>query len=154
VISVYLATRWSNPKHTELLEALRALGIKALDFKGSGVTDEEVFGNLDGPADWIVRMRDMNGAAYISYVRTVSLIREADITILVQPAGASAHWELGYAQGIGKRTAVLLDGNNFKSELMYRDALLYYEQDKLLDMLDIANKASNFDFSRWEISEV
>jgi hypothetical protein len=43
---------------------------------------------------------------------------EADTFVLVLPCGKSAHLELGWAVGRGKRTAVLLD-DPAEPELMY-----------------------------------
>jgi len=40
--------------------------------------------------------------------------------VLVLPCGRSAHLELGWAAGQGKRTAILLDGPQVTPELMYK----------------------------------
>jgi hypothetical protein len=42
--------------------------------------------------------------------------------VLVQPCGASAHLEFGWAVGAGKRTAVLLSDSDFRPDLMLKMA--------------------------------
>jgi hypothetical protein len=47
-------------------------------------------------------------------------MERADTFVLVLPCGRSAHLELGWAIGVGKRTAILLDGPQVTPELMYK----------------------------------
>jgi hypothetical protein len=47
-------------------------------------------------------------------------MERADTFVLVLPCGRSAHLELGWAIGAGKRTAILLDGPQVTPELMYK----------------------------------
>ncbi len=47
-------------------------------------------------------------------------MEKADTFVLVLPCGRSAHLELGWAVGAGKRTAILLDGPFVQPELMYK----------------------------------
>lgn len=46
-------------------------------------------------------------------------MERADTFVLVLPCGKSAHLELGWAVGAGKRTAILLE-DPVEPELMYR----------------------------------
>ena len=46
-------------------------------------------------------------------------MNRADTFVLVLPCGKSAHLELGWAVGAGKRTAILLE-DPVEPELMYR----------------------------------
>ena len=48
-------------------------------------------------------------------------MEKADTFVLVLPCGKSAHLELGWAIGAGKRTAILLE-DPVEPELMYRMA--------------------------------
>lgn len=50
--------------------------------------------------------------------RDMGFLRDADIVILLLPAGKSAHLELGYACGRGKDTYVVLNGV-FEPEFTY-----------------------------------
>jgi hypothetical protein len=54
------------------------------------------------------------------FKRDLAAMKRADTFVLVLPCGRSAHLELGWAVGQGKRTAVLLDGERVVPELMYK----------------------------------
>lgn len=53
------------------------------------------------------------------YRKDLEAMEKADTFVLVLPCGRSAHLELGWAVGAGKRTAILLD-DPCTPELMYR----------------------------------
>jgi hypothetical protein len=59
-------------------------------------------------------------------------MERADTFVLVLPCGRSAHLELGWAVGAGKRTAILLE-DPAEPELMYR--MVDYLSPSLLDLL-------------------
>lgn len=59
-------------------------------------------------------------------------MEEADTFVLVLPCGKSAHLELGWAVGAGKRTAILLE-DSVEPELMYR--MVDHLATSLLDLL-------------------
>lgn len=59
-------------------------------------------------------------------------MEKADTFVLVLPCGRSAHLELGWAVGQGKRTAILLD-DPVTPELMYR--MVDYLAPSLFDLL-------------------
>lgn len=60
-------------------------------------------------------------------------MQRADTFVLVLPCGKSAHLELGWALGAGKRTAILLE-DPVEPELMYRMA--DHLSPKVMDLLD------------------
>ena len=63
-------------------------------------------------------------------------ILEADIGVLVLPAGKSGHLELGYMIGRGQRGYILLDGEPEKWDLMYLLAHgVFYSVEELLPHL-------------------
>lgn len=53
-------------------------------------------------------------------------LRAADAVVLALPAGKSAHLELGWALGQGKRGYILLDGEPERWDVMYRFATGVY----------------------------
>jgi len=57
----------------------------------------------------------------------------ADTFVLVLPCGRSAHLELGWAVGAGKRTAILLD-DPCTPELMYK--MIDHLSPNVMDLLD------------------
>jgi hypothetical protein len=59
-----------------------------------------------------------------------------DIAVMVMPAGKSAHLELGYCAGKGKRTIILMDGEPERFDVMYNFAdHVVYSVEGLLDVL-------------------
>lgn len=63
-------------------------------------------------------------------------MEKADTFILVLPCGRSAHLELGWAVGAGKRTAILLDPDHNKNvtpELMYK--MVDFVTSSVMDLL-------------------
>jgi hypothetical protein len=54
------------------------------------------------------------------FARDFEALQKADVVLLVLPCGRSAHLELGWAVGAGKRTIILLDGPVVVPELMYK----------------------------------
>jgi len=63
-------------------------------------------------------------------------MRRADTFVLVLPCGKSAHLELGWAVGAGKRTAILLE-DPVEPELMYRMVdFMTSHMDELIDWVE------------------
>lgn len=57
--------------------------------------------------------------AWAGFTKDFEAMQKADTFVLILPCGRSAHLELGWAVGAGKRTAVLLD-DPVTPELMYK----------------------------------
>ena len=63
-------------------------------------------------------------------------MQRADTFVLVLPCGKSAHLELGWAVGAGKRTAILLE-DPVEPELMYRMVdFMASHMDELIDWVE------------------
>jgi len=116
---VYITGSLRNPRVPEVGNLLRAHGYEAIDeWYGSGP---------DADTCW-QEYEKARGRTYISALQgrgaqNVFLfdkvhIDMADGVVLVAPAGKSSHLELGYAQGRGKATFVLLDGEPERYEVM------------------------------------
>ena len=129
---VYVASSWRNPTQPVVIEALRRAGVDAYDFRnpeaGTGFSWKEVkAGSTPGIAgkgsDWetvddylamVNHPRALEG-----FASDFAAMELADAFVLVLPCGKSAHLELGWAVGAGKRTAILLE-DPVEPELMYR----------------------------------
>lgn len=63
-----------------------------------------------------------------------SHLDRADIVVLVMPAGKSGHLELGYSAGKGKRTAILMDKEPERIDIMHQfaDEIFMTEEDLFL----------------------
>jgi hypothetical protein len=129
---VYVASSWRNPIQPAVCAVLRAAGIPHYDFRnpegGTGFSWKDVkTGSEPGVAakgaDW-ESMED-----YLQMIRhpradegfeaDFAAMERADTFVMVLPCGKSAHLELGWAVGAGKRTAILLE-DPVEPELMYR----------------------------------
>jgi len=66
-------------------------------------------------------MENLPTYVYVGYDADYSAMCKADTFVMVLPCGKSAHLELGWAIGAGKRTAILLE-DPVEPELMYRGA--------------------------------
>lgn len=135
---VYVASSWRNMMHQAVVEILRAASIPCYDFRnpegGAGFSWREVRTDYDGPrigtdgtrmkgSDWeeadeYLRMIE-HPRAIEGFAADFAAMSKADTFVLVLPCGKSAHLELGWAVGAGKRTAILLE-DPVEPELMYR----------------------------------
>lgn len=137
---VYVASSWRNPMQPAVCAILTAAGIEHYDFRnppgGTGFSWREVKSDGGAPSvpagevkakgsDWEARKEYL---AMIQHPRAVegfeadfAAMQRADTFVMVLPCGKSAHLELGWAAGAGKRTAVLLE-DPVEPELMYRCA--------------------------------
>lgn len=133
---VYVASSWRNPVQPALIQVLKAAGIDHYDFRnppdGAGFGWPEVRdasfrptehnvaakGTDHVPADEYLRMID-HPRAVEGFAADFAAMEKADTFVLVLPCGKSAHLELGWAVGAGKRTAILLE-DEVEPELMYR----------------------------------
>lgn len=138
---VYVASSWRNTFQEFVCQTLKAAGIDHYDFKnpegGTGFSWEQV---KPGPGFTLVEPLDgtevkLKGSDYVhlddylgmiehpraveGFAADMAAMERADTFILILPCGKSAHLELGWAVGAGKRTAILLE-SPIEPELMYR----------------------------------
>lgn len=119
-----MASSWRNAVQPSVVEALRAAGHKVYDFRhphegNDGFSWRSIDGGWQSwSPDAYVRALE-HPVAREGFRLDMEALETADATVLVLPCGRSAHLELGYARGLGQRTAVLL-AEPFEPELMYR----------------------------------
>jgi len=122
---VYVASSWRNDRQPAVVEALRAAGFGVYDFKnpdgGTGFHWSEVGLQRENDAadvtEYLTALDHPRSVA--GYESDFDAMERADLFVLVLPCGRSAHLELGWAVGAGKRTAILLE-DPCTPELMYR----------------------------------
>lgn len=121
---VYVASSWRNPDQPALIDAIRAQGIGVYDFRHPAPGDEGFAWSEIDPAwkDWTPEQ--YVGAlehprAVEGYAKDFAAMQAADTFVLLLPCGRSAHLELGWAVGAGKRTAIVLNGAH-EPELMVK----------------------------------
>ena len=137
-MSIYVASSWRNTLQQGVVHVLRAAGFEVYDFQNppnsAGFGWEQI---ALPPFAESVRQCDYLSA--IDHPRAVEgfeadfdAMKNADTFILVLPCGRSAHLELGWAVGAGKRTAILLD-DPCTPELMYR--MVDHLSSNMMDLL-------------------
>ena len=146
---VYVASSWRNPMQQAVIATLRAAGIDCYDFRNpeegsvgfswreTKTNRPSVTGIAAKGSDWeevneYLQMID-HPRAVEGYRNDLSAMERADTFVTVLPCGKSAHLELGWAIGQGKRTAILLE-DPVEPELMYRGA--DYLARNMMDLLD------------------
>jgi hypothetical protein len=148
---VYVASSWRNIMQVGVVAALRSAGIDCYDFKhpapgNDGFHWSEVMSSYrkvgPGSAEQLADEKDYLEAlshpiAEAGYKADFDAMQSCDACVLVLPCGRSAHLELGWFVGQGKRTAILLDGDmnggKVTPELMYK--MVDYVSPSLFDLL-------------------
>lgn len=133
---VYVASSWRNDRQPIIVEELLGAGIECYDFRhpepgNEGFSWRQVGADVGhhGPGitpkgqdlvdvDTYRRMLE-HPRAVEGFDLDFAAMNRADAFVLILPCGRSAHLELGWAVGAGKRTAILLE-NPAEPELMYR----------------------------------
>ena len=121
---IYVASSWRCPWQQEVVYALRVAGHEVYDFRNPR-PGEHGFAWSQIEPDWqewnARRFRAAldHPVAQAGFASDFDALKWCDTCVLVLPCGRSAHLELGWAVGAGKRTAILLAGEN-EPELMYK----------------------------------
>lgn len=119
MLKIYVASSWRNAFQPRVVEFLRSNCFDVYDFRSDGFN----WRNIDpGWHNWTVdeyRGHLQHTLAVEGFKRDFDAMLLADIFVLVQPCGRSAHLELGWAVGQGKRTAILQLGH-LEPELMFK----------------------------------
>ena len=119
---IYVASSWRNVRQPIVVRLLRANGHEVYDFRNP--REGEYGFHWSGIMPSYARKDNgdqiCDQAEFVGYLEHPTVIAGfnsdfdamewADTCVLVLPCGRSAHLELGWAVGVGKRTAVLLDG--------------------------------------------
>lgn len=138
---IYVASSWRNPIHIAVCAALKAADLEHYDFKNpqegehgfhwSEVMPGYVSGsNVADPEDYL-RALEADRAVQ-GFGLDFAAMQKCDTCVLVLPCGRSAHLELGWFVGQGKRTAILLD-DPVTPELMYK--MVDYIAPSMFDLL-------------------
>lgn len=123
-ISIYLASSWRNVAQPMVLNDLRSQGYNVYDFRhpiegDNGFSWKQC---TESPQPWtaaeMVRVLQ-HPVAQHGFNLDMTALKNCDACVLLLPCGRSAHLELGYATGAGKKTFVLLDDPISEPELMY-----------------------------------
>lgn len=135
-MKIYVASSWRNEDlQQEMVRWMRREGHEVYDFRNPAPGNTGfAWSAID--REWLnwgphaFREALQGSIAAEGFALDMDALRGCDLCILVLPCGRSAHLELGWAAGAGKRTIVYCaDKRGFEPELMYRmcDALVLDE---------------------------
>lgn len=156
---IYVASSWRNPLQVAVVTALHSAGHEVYDFKrpreGSdgfhwtdvGMASYDRATNSDVPVDEYLTGID-HPTAVAGFASDFDAMEWADTCVLVLPCGRSAHLELGWFVGQGRRTAILLDGPLVTPELMYR--MVDFMAPSLVDLLGWFGVQPELGHQGWE----
>jgi hypothetical protein len=137
-VNIYVASSWKNKFYPEVIATLKEARPqdKFYDFRnpegGTGFSWAEI------DEDW----ENWNTEKYFAALETkrskegfasdMNALKACDLCILVLPCGRSAHLELGYAVGAGKRTIIYMPEYDVP-DLMYMmvDAIVQGKEELL-----------------------
>lgn len=119
---IYVASSWRNPWQPGVVALLREVGHEVYDFRQpvpgeDGFRWSEIDGGWQSWEPHVYRAALKHPVAEHGFKRDVDALRGCDACVLVLPCGASAHLELGWACGAGKRTAVLFPHGIFPTPI-------------------------------------
>ncbi len=138
---IYVASSWRNHYQQNVVYELRQYGFDVYDFKEPKPGDKG-FGWHEIDPNWKSWSAEEfkealdHPMAQIGFKSDMDALRSCDVCVLVLPCGRSAHLELGWATGNGKRTAILLDNPISEPELMYKMVdVVAYSLDEIIEDL-------------------
>jgi hypothetical protein len=123
-MKIYVASSWRCDYQPVVVEFLRKLGHLVYDFKNPREGDNgfhwtEIDPNWKNwtPGQFVLGLK--TPLAESGFKSDMDALEWCDACVLVLPCNRSAHLELGWAVGAGKKTVVLLN-DPFEPELMYK----------------------------------
>ena len=107
-MKVYVASSWRNEVYPEVVKLLREAGHEVYDFRHQSVSWEQFDWNVtDGVASGELFDVLNHPAVQTRFSNDMTALENCDAVVCVLPCGRSAHLELGYGIGTGKRTVLL-----------------------------------------------
>jgi len=112
-MKIYLASSWRNELQPTILQILQGAGHEVYDFKNppGGIPNGFRWSEIDpGWKDWSAadyRKNLQSPLAQQGFNSDFAGMKWADVGVLLLPCGRSAHLEIGWMAGAGKRTIVL-----------------------------------------------
>lgn len=108
---IYLASSWRNEQQPLMVDLLRTEGHEVYDFRNPPTSTGFAWSELDlNWKNWTAKEYVQNlkkPRAIEGFNSDFNAMHWADTGVLLLPCGRSAHLEIGWMSGMGKRTFVL-----------------------------------------------
>ncbi len=121
---IYLASSWRNKYQPDYVRYLRDLGHEVYDFRNPDGSTGFAWDQLDSDwSKWSTKtyLKHLNDRlAVIGFTSDMEAMKWSDTVVLLNPCGTSAHLELGWGVGAGKRTAIMYPEATTNPELMVK----------------------------------
>ena len=123
-MKIYLASSWRNKDQPDMVKFLRELGYSVYDFKKDGTNFHWSDIDLHWKSWRPVQYRDalLHSLAKKGFAEDMAALKWCDVCVLLQPAGKSASFEMGWAMGAGK-PCIMHVPVPIDPELMFKDAV-------------------------------
>jgi hypothetical protein len=144
---IYLASSWRNPDQPATVTALRDAGHYVYDFRNppggipNGFRWSEVDPNWEAWSAAAYREKLKTPLAQRGFNSDFDGMKWADVGLLLLPCGRSAHLELGWMAGAGKRTAILTRDGQEPELMALLASTICVSLDEVLDWLASIDEA-------------
>lgn len=134
---IYLIGSLRNPQVPIVAAQLRAAGYDVFDdWYAAGEKADDAWRDYEKARGHRLKEALEGKAARHVFEFDKTWLRQADVVVLMTPAGKSGHLELGWALGQGKPGFILLDNDPDRYDVMYAFATGVAEtMDQLLTMI-------------------
>jgi hypothetical protein len=107
---IYVASSWRNEFQPHIVKRLRSEGHEVYDFRNPPLSTGFSWSEVGMPQkptvnEYIAGLHHPRAAQ--GYLSDMRAMQWADVGLLVLPCGRSAHLELGWMAGRGKRTIIM-----------------------------------------------
>ncbi len=140
-MKIYLASSWRNKDQPDMVKFLRELGYSVYDFKKDGTSfhwsDIDIHWKSWRPVQY--REALQHSLAKKGYASDIGGLKWCDVCVLLQPAGKSASFEMGWAMGASKPGIMHVPGP-MDPELMFREATITTTLVELKEALEQAKR--------------
>lgn len=119
---IYLTGSLRNPRIPVVAQHLRAAGFGEVfdDWYSAGPEADDKWRDYEkGRGHSFVQALQGHAAKHVCSYDEFHL-RRCDVAVLLLPAGKSAHMELAFARGMGKKGYIVLDKDPDRFDVMYR----------------------------------
>lgn len=136
---IYVASSWRNPHQPMIVDLLRNNGHEVYDFRNpphnTGFAWHQIGLALPCKAEDYRNALLTHPRAAQGFMSDFAAMRWADTCLLVLPCGRSAHLELGWMAGAGKRTLILTqDGEEPELMALLADTICINVEEVLIEL--------------------